>query len=1251
MLNSTAYGGRVLFDHLPKTAGQAVNAWLIKSLGSGCVTPNLIGDHNDLIRQYGGEYSVISGHVHFNGSEFDPRYHYLTCFREPLDRAISWLYFVINNHDQSQLGDLWIMADRFLKSNGEDLEEALSGYISNCYVEHFSGFSGAYGSNHEEKLANVLRVVDHYDVWGLYERMPEFLADVAALIGLPAPKSIDRVNVTKERLDVSQINSQLRERLKELNALDLQLYAELKNRYEQRRVIEKACVSQSLWLPYERQIVAREFLDSGVELISFDISHRDLQKKGEVVSFSADVSFAEPVSQLEVGISIRDSENRLVFGVNTGMLSKNIKNISAGVHRFTFFFVSNMPDGTYGIGFSAIEKDGLLQKDLACFDRLCDLRVNAARLSPGVGYVDMPAEFFSQVLSAVPVSSIQNAKGRIAPVSFLRECIANQRFSCPVELTSESDQAWCGSWKHPIYLSYRWLDSKGHVVIAEGERTSLPSMQVLPGESVFAEMTIIAPDAPGEYRLMLLPLQEYVFWFDVRGFKPCILDVKVCRPGEEITFADAFCAFHSQVGQRSLNSLVSKGVEGFLLHGPYLPYPAGKYRARCFGNAVTGGQAWADAVVDLGNLVLARGAVGDSNSDGCIAELCFSLEQPVSDLEIRIWVGATDHVSVDRVTIEPVENDGFRQAAPVFGAAEIARISMTVSCDDCADVPKVEGAGSVFECDGQLVQLMHDGTRVVAGGYFGGWMQEVILQLKGHHEPQEERLFHSLLQHVRPGSLMVEIGCYWAYYSNWFVGAVPQGRALCIEPDERRLAVGMQNFRLNDREADFFVAAAGGRFEPELPFVRESDGQQVNIPVWDFGKLLEQVGSDNIELLHMDVQGAEFPFLKSIESTEFRGRLRFVVVSTHHRSISGSATTHRDCLATLINLGAFILCEHSVDESFSGDGLIVASFFAEDARLAVPHISRNQPESSLFGRDPDRAVVNEADSFGRMDAPLSLENIPLATEWVNADVGPMCVFSDDSIIGAALKRCGSFGTDKIDEVVDFLRDEYAFSPVFFVDVGTNIGTHLIHALKKTGFEKGIGFEPDPRNYALLTQNVAANGIEERTRLFRLALSSESGAATFELCGENFGDHRVRVPDIESSVELGESGRELISVLKDTGDRVFHEHRLSLNRQTLMWVDTQGHEGYVFKGFEKTMSSGEKPFVVCEFWPYGLERANGKDAFFEFIQQCARVYDINHASWKQQPQIGPADLEKMYVRMLEETRLGHYPHTDLLCVLR
>lgn len=58
---------------------------------------------------------------------------------------------------------------------------------------------------------------------------------------------------------------------------------------------------------------------------------------------------------------------------------------------------------------------------------------------------------------------------------------------------------------------------------------------------------------------------------------------------------------------------------------------------------------------------------------------------------------------------------------------------------------------------------MHEGTFVEVNAYEGNWITKIIFDLKGHHEPQEEFLFHSLLSEVRTGTQIVELGSYWAY--------------------------------------------------------------------------------------------------------------------------------------------------------------------------------------------------------------------------------------------------------------------------------------------------------------------------------------------------------------------------------------------------------------------------------------------------------------------------------------------------------
>lgn len=289
------------------------------------------------------------------------------------------------------------------------------------------------------------------------------------------------------------------------------------------------------------------------------------------------------------------------------------------------------------------------------------------------------------------------------------------------------------------------------------------------------------------------------------------------------------------------------------------------------------------------------------------------------------------------------------QRTPISSAVD--RVAMTTSCRDCNSIDKVPNAGRIEDHSGERVQIMHNGLVVVEGGYHGAWMTNIIAALKGHHEPQEELAFHALLSHCRPGSLFVELGAFWAYYSLWYLKAVSGSRAVCIEPDPHNLEVGRRNAALNGlaNRVHFVQGWVGELASSSHEAITESTAQPVKLECYNMAAIAGLVQNQDIEILHIDTQGAELGFLRSMTDATARRKVRFVVVSTHHASISGSPTTHADCLAEIISQGGAILSEHTVEESFSGDGLIVAAFYAEDRNIVLPNMSRNKLDTSLFG--------------------------------------------------------------------------------------------------------------------------------------------------------------------------------------------------------------------------------------------------------------------------------------------------------------
>ena len=210
--------------------------------------------------------------------------------------------------------------------------------------------------------------------------------------------------------------------------------------------------------------------------------------------------------------------------------------------------------------------------------------------------------------------------------------------------------------------------------------------------------------------------------------------------------------------------------------------------------------------------------------------------------------------------------------------------------------------------------------------------------------------------------------------------AVPGATALCVEPESACLDVGRRNLALNGRSATFVQAFVGSCSE------RSRVGR---LECLDMDAVLARVDGRPIEVLHMDVQGAELPFIESMRRAVAERKVRFIVVSTHHeavfskyqKSVSGSATTHEECGRSLRSLGATVLVDHDVFESFSGDGLIVASFAAEDRSIVLPAISRNVRERSLFSGWISRTQTVAASAMPRQNGWLHRQVLKLRRSY------------------------------------------------------------------------------------------------------------------------------------------------------------------------------------------------------------------------------------------------------------------------------
>lgn len=236
-------------------------------------------------------------------------------------------------------------------------------------------------------------------------------------------------------------------------------------------------------------------------------------------------------------------------------------------------------------------------------------------------------------------------------------------------------------------------------------------------------------------------------------------------------------------------------------------------------------------------------------------------------------------------------------------------------CQDTDYIPKVENAGSVIEVDGDKCIVMHNGVLVYDGSYHGQWMTDVIQYLKGHHEPQEEKVFYEVLQLIPENSTMVECGSFWSYYSLWFHKEIRGAKNIMIEPNPYKCEVGQLNFKLNNFEGIFLNGCIGDLYQETCGFT-DWDGKNYDIQKISIDWLMESQNLSKINVLHADIQSAEHQLLDGAKNSFLENKIDFLFLGTH--------SPNRQFINKLESYGYKIICSFEVQESFFDDGLILA---------------------------------------------------------------------------------------------------------------------------------------------------------------------------------------------------------------------------------------------------------------------------------------------------------------------------------------
>jgi FkbM family methyltransferase len=186
--------------------------------------------------------------------------------------------------------------------------------------------------------------------------------------------------------------------------------------------------------------------------------------------------------------------------------------------------------------------------------------------------------------------------------------------------------------------------------------------------------------------------------------------------------------------------------------------------------------------------------------------------------------------------------------------------------------------------------------------------------------------------------------------------------------------------------------------------------------------------------------------------------------------------------------------------------------------------------------------------------------------------------SSDQVIGRTVYTTKKpFDFDKLTKVLKILNLK---KKELLIDVGANIGTICIPAIKRKLFKKALAFEPEPLNFSLLLSNIIINGCYNKINAHNIALGNKNREKlSLKLDNYNKGNHRIiKKSKINSKKNIMINSYKLDSFLKNISSLT-----------TLVWIDVQGYETQVLLGAKKILN--KKVPVCVEFSPAFLEKKN------------------------------------------------------------
>ncbi len=208
-----------------------------------------------------------------------------------------------------------------------------------------------------------------------------------------------------------------------------------------------------------------------------------------------------------------------------------------------------------------------------------------------------------------------------------------------------------------------------------------------------------------------------------------------------------------------------------------------------------------------------------------------------------------------------------------------------------------------------------------SGGYvFACDLRDTIAReacFTGQYEPQETAILTALL---RPGQCFVDVGANWGYHTLLAAHLVgKQGRVVSFEPDPRLFPILQNNLQLNDLTQVTALQIAAADAAGELPMAGFALGDGnfglsrlvVNgdaagvfpVATERLDDALARLGVATIDLLKMDIEGAEGLALQGLAENLQAGRVHRLLLELHPAQLAERGAQAADIIKQLQHYG------------------------------------------------------------------------------------------------------------------------------------------------------------------------------------------------------------------------------------------------------------------------------------------------------------------------------------------------------------